>query len=51
MGENVLAALLEYSRVLASGPAAPSAANKSGFVYFDLLGKVMVSRALSLLTG
>ncbi len=44
MGENVLAAIQEFARVLAGDPQAPSPTDKSGYAYFDLLGKVMVSQ-------
>ena len=43
MGENVLAAIQEYTRVLASDPAAPKASDVGGSVYFDFWGKFMVS--------
>lgn len=43
MGENVLAAIQEYTRVLASDPATPQASDKGGSVYFDFWGRAMVS--------
>jgi hypothetical protein len=44
MGLNVLAALLEFGRVLASNPPDPAAAGAGGgSVYFDLWGRCMVS--------
>ncbi|KAL4421351.1 hypothetical protein ABPG75_010642 [Micractinium tetrahymenae] len=42
MGENVLAAALEFARVLATDPEAPKAGNNCGSVYFDLWGRAMV---------
>ena len=42
MGENVLAAVQEYARVLAGEPAAPRAGDAGGSVYFDLWGRCMV---------
>ena len=44
MGDNLVAAVPEFTRVLATRPPAPSAADASGHVYFDLLGKVMVRK-------
>ena len=43
MGENVLAALQEYARVLATDPPAPGVGDATGSVYFDLWGRAMVS--------
>jgi hypothetical protein len=42
MGENVLAAIQEFARVLATDPPAATAANSGGSVYFDLWGRSMV---------
>lgn len=42
MGENVLAAIQEYTRVLASDPAAPQASDAGSSVYFDIWGRFMV---------
>lgn len=43
MGQNVLAAIQEFSRVLATNPATPTVETAGGgSVYFDLWGKAMV---------
>lgn len=42
MGENVLAAVQEFTHVLASGPRAPEPTDAGGSVYFDLWGRAMV---------
>ncbi|EFN50786.1 hypothetical protein CHLNCDRAFT_142511 [Chlorella variabilis] len=42
MGDNVLAAVQEFARVLATDPAVPSADHAGGSVYFDLWGRTMV---------
>lgn len=44
MGHNVLAAIQEYTRVLATDPRAPEAGDQGGSVYFDLWGRAMVGR-------
>ena len=51
MGENVLAAIQEFTKVLSGSPPAPSTAHASGYAYFDLLGKVMVSHHESASAG
>ena len=43
MGENVLPAIQEFTRVLATDPPQPQAGDASGSVYFDLWGRSMVS--------
>eukprot|EP00887_Chlorella_sp_A99_P005787 scaffold1.g5787.t1 len=42
MGENVLPAIQEFARVLATNPATPHAGTKSGSVFFDLWAKAMI---------
>lgn len=42
MGENVLAAIQEFTRVLHGAPPEPSPGDGGGSVYFDLFGRAMV---------
>lgn len=50
MGENVLAAIQEYTRVLASDPTAPKAGDGGGSVYFDIWGQFMVRVARAVIS-